>query len=120
MKQLAEYILEALKKGMKVKMRNAIEGHRGKEFDAVVLCDEFTIPMMFDSAESYTFIRLKNAPSYIPGDVQLATLYDGEWSFDPTFWECVGDNMKYFEKYLNQAGLKAVWNDKGYYKVVSK
>lgn len=120
MKTLAEYVLETLKKGVKVKMRNAIEGHRGKYFDAEVICDEFKVPGNEDDFEGFVFVRLKDKPSYLPTDVQLAIYTDDEWTFDPTFWECVGDNIKYYEKALAQAGLKAVWNERGYYKVVKK
>ena len=120
MKQLAEYILEALKKGVKVKMRNAIDGQRGKYFDAVVLCDEFKVPGNEMDFEGFVFIKLKDKPSYLTNDVQLAIYADDEWAFDPTFWETVGDDIKYYEKHLAQAGLKAEWNDKGYFDVVSK
>ena len=122
MKNLSEYILEALKKGVKVKMRNAIEGRRGKYFDAEVLCDEFKVPGNETDFEGFVFIRLKDKPSYLPTDVQLAIYNndDNDWTFDPTFWECVGDDIKYYEKALAQAGLKAVWNERGYYNVVSK
>ena len=122
MKNLAEYILEALKKGVKVKMRNAIDGTDGEEFDAVVLCNEFQLPANVNimEYESFVFVRLKNKPSYLSNDVHLAILDDYGWSFDPTFWETVGDDIKYYEKALAQAGLKAEWNDKGYYVTVSK
>lgn len=122
MKTLTEYINEALKKGMKVKMRNGLDGTNGKEFDAVALCDEFQLPANVNimEYESFVFVRLKNKPHDLPDDVHLAILDEYGWSFDPTFWETVGDDIKYYEKYLAQAGLKAEWNDKGYYKVVKK
>lgn len=120
MKPLIDYIMEALKKGVKVKMRNAIEGQRGHFFDAVVLCDEFKVPENEMGFEGFVFIKLKNKPDFLANDVQLAMYDDGDWIFDPTFWEIVGDDIKYYEKALAQAGLKAEWNDKGYYVTVSK
>lgn len=122
MKTLQAYLNESLKKGVKVKMRNALDGTHGKEFDAVALCDEFQLPANVNimEYESFMFVRLKNKPNDLSGDVHLAILDEYGWSFDPTFWETVGDDIKYYEKHLAQAGLKAEWNDEGYYVPVSK
>lgn len=123
--------MEALKQGTKMKMSNAIDGSRGKEFNVTVLCKEFTLPdEVFDSPDSaldrelyekLVFVKIEDAPDYLGGDIHLAACDNkGNWTFDPTFWECVGDDIKYYEKALAEAGYKAQWNKKGYFDIVSK
>ena len=100
-------------------MRNVLDGHRGVEYRVQFITQPWPAPEQVVDALELAFVKVEGLPRHIPGLIQLAVRYEDGWGFDPTFWDCVGEEeLDYYNEKLTGTGYRLVWSKAGYAEVI--